>query len=152
MINNLFEKDISQKMIDRINKLSVTSQPVWGKMEVSQMLAHLNVQYEIVYESENFPKPNFLMKFILKTFIKPKVVGPKPFPKNTKTAPYFIITSKKDFDKEKERLIKYIVITQANGVDVLLTRETKSFGKLSVEEWNTLFYKHLDHHLTQFGV
>jgi len=64
----------------------------------------------------------------------------------------FVISSQKDFENEKERLVNYIKRIQADGVEVLLPRDTKSFGKLTTEEWNTLFYKHLDHHLVQFTV
>ena len=151
-MKNLFDKYESKEVIERINKLTVASQPSWGEMDVAQMLAHLNVQYEVVYENEKFPSPNFIAKFFLKTFVKNKVVGPKPFAKNGRTAPYFLITSEKDFNTEKDRLAKYIAITQANGIEMLLDRKTKSFGKLTAEEWNTLFSKHIDHHLTQFGV
>jgi hypothetical protein len=31
-------------------------------------------------------------------------------------------------------------------------KESLSFGKLTASQWNTMFYKHLNHHLTQFGV
>ncbi|MCJ8164098.1 hypothetical protein MKJ04_04535 [Pontibacter sp. E15-1] len=31
-------------------------------------------------------------------------------------------------------------------------QESHSFGRLSSQEWNNMFYKHLDHHLSQFGV
>ncbi len=151
-MKNIFKKEITDQVIGRINNLTPETKSVWGKMNVAQMLAHLNVQYEVVYENEKFPKPNAFVRFMLKTFVKNKVVGPKPFPKNGRTAPYFVIADKREFEKEKERLINYINTTQKNGVEVLLPRDTKSFGKLTAVEWNNLFYKHLDHHLTQFGI
>lgn len=55
-------------------------------MTSSQMLAHLNVQYEMVY-SDKHPKPNAFVKFMLKTFIKKSVCGIKPYAKNGRTAP-----------------------------------------------------------------
>jgi hypothetical protein len=121
-------------------------------MDVAQMLAHINVQYEIVYENEKFPKPNAFARFMLKTFIKNSVVGSKPFPKNGRTSPYFVITDPKEFEKEKKRLVAYILKTQELGVSHFLPRDTKSFGKLTAEQWNNLFYKHIDHHLSQFNV
>ena len=57
--------------------LTPDSQPLWGKMSVSQMLAHCNVAYEMVY-TDHYPKPKGLQKFILKRFAKNRVVGPKP--------------------------------------------------------------------------
>ena len=57
---NIFSKEVSNTVIERINNLTVNSQPKWGKMNVAQMLAHCNVIYEMVYEDKH-PKPNFLM-------------------------------------------------------------------------------------------
>jgi hypothetical protein len=151
-MKNIFEKDVSNEVVGRINKLTPSTKAVWGKMSVSQMLAHCNVQYEIIYENQRFPKPNPFVRFLLKTFVKNKVVGPKPFPKNGRTSPYFIIDGDKDFEAEKSRLTDYIQKTQVLGVEHLLHRDTKSFGKLTKEQWSALFYKHLDHHLAQFDV
>lgn len=151
-MKNIFEKEVTDEVVARINELTTNTEPKWGKMSVSQMLAHCNIQYEVVYENDRFPKPNAFVRFLLKTFVKNKVVGPKPFPKNGRTVPYFLVNDVKNFDSEKERLVDYIHKTQALGIDHLINRETKSFGKLTTDQWSTLFYKHLDHHLTQFGV
>lgn len=105
----------------------------------------------MVYEQERHPKPNFLMKFLLKTFVKGMVVGEKPFKKNGQTAPQFIIKDERAFETEKKRLIDYIQKTQELGRDYFDGKESVSFGKLTSQEWNNMFYKHLDHHLSQFG-
>lgn len=148
---NIFSKEISEQVIDRINCLNVTSQGNWGRMNVAQMLAHCNVTYEMMYEN-NHPKPNAFLKFILKMLVKNKVVTETPYPKNGKTAPAFIITDSKDFEKEKIRLINYITKTQELGESHFDNKESHSFGTLSKSEWNNMFYKHLNHHLNQFGV
>ena len=150
-MKNIFQKTISDEVISRINSLSPKTTPEWGKMNVAQMLAHCCVTYEMLYEDMH-PKPNFFMKLMLKAFVKKAVVGPKPYPRNSRTAPAFLITDERDFEKEKARLIGYIERTQQLGEEYFDGKESHSFGKLSKEEWNTMFYKHLDHHLTQFGV
>lgn len=152
MIKNIFKKEVSEEVINRINNLKPEQKPLWGKMNAAQMLAHLNIQYQALYENQKFKKPNFLMRFIMKTFLKPIVTGDKPYKKNGKTAPYFLVTSDKDFEAEKSILIKNIQKTQKNGVEVLLPRDTKSFGKMTTKQWNNMLYKHVDHHLQQFGV
>ncbi|MGI9541818.1 MAG: DUF1569 domain-containing protein, partial [Cyclobacteriaceae bacterium] len=118
---------------------------------VGQMLAHNNVAYEMAYEDKH-PKPNAFMKFILKLMVKQSVVGEKPYKKNIRTAPQFLMTEEKDFEREKQRLIAYITKTQELGETYFDGKESHSFGSLSKIEWNNLFSKHLDHHLTQFGV
>ncbi|WP_375240975.1 DUF1569 domain-containing protein [Polaribacter sp.] len=150
-MKNIFEKEVSNQVIARIDKLTTSSQPHWGKMSVSQMLAHCNVTYEMLY-TDKHPKPNAFMKFMLKLFVKNAVVSAKPYSKNGKTAPQFIIVEEKDFELEKTRLINYINQTQELGAKHFEGKESHSFGALTSQEWNNSFYKHLDHHLTQFGV
>ena len=49
------------------------------------------------------------------------------------------------------RLIDYINRTQQLGENHFDGKESHSFGPLTKTEWNNMFYKHLDHHLAQFG-
>jgi len=150
-MKTVFSQTDSAELINRINQLTTASQAVWGTMSVSQMLAHCNVTYEMVYENIH-PKPSGFMKLILKFFVKKFVVSETPYKQSLKTAPAFIISSEKDFAKEKDRLINYIKKTQELGETFFDGKESHSFGKLNKTEWNNMFYKHLDHHLHQFAV
>lgn len=150
-MQNLFNPADVQSAISRIEKLKPTSTPLWGKMNVSQMLAHCNVAYEFVYDDKH-PKPGAIKKFFLKLFVKDIVVGPKPYKKNNPTAPEFKIVDERDFEVEQQRLKAYINRTLELGESHFHNLENRSFGKLSAQEWNVLFAKHLDHHLQQFGV
>lgn len=150
-MNNMFTKEVTDEIIARIEKLNSDSQPNWGKMSVAQMLAHCCVSYEMVY-TDKHPKPNVFTRFILKLFVKNVVVSEKPYSKNGRTAPQFLISDKKEFNAEKTRLVDYINKTQKLGEKEFEGKESNSFGNLTSKEWNNLFYKHLDHHLRQFGV
>ncbi|MDN5396038.1 MAG: hypothetical protein L0G05_05895, partial [Chryseobacterium sp.] len=66
--------------------------------------------------------------------------------------PQFLITGRKNFDDEKKRLIGFIQKTQQLGPEAFDDKESFSFGKLKSTEWNNMFAKHLNHHLSQFGV
>ncbi|KMQ70949.1 DUF1569 domain-containing protein [Chryseobacterium koreense] len=151
-MQDIFNAKEAQNYIDRINKLTPESQRKWGKMTVDQMLAHCNVTYEMVYEPQKHRAPGGIAKFILKSFVKPKVVGEKSYPQNSPTAPQFIIKENKDFDSEKKRLIGFIQKTQQLGREAFDGKESFSFGRLKAQEWNNMFAKHLNHHLSQFGV
>lgn len=139
------------QILNRINRLTPETPAKWGKMNVAQMLAHCNVSYEMIYEKIH-PKPNPILKLFLKLVIKGKVVSDKPYPQNSPTAPAFIISDQKQFEKERTRLVNYINQTLDNGPAFFDGRESHSFGKLNTAEWNNMLYKHLDHHLSQFGV
>lgn len=148
---NIFTKAVADSIIERINKLNPASQANWGKMNVSQMLAHCNVTYEMAFENKH-PKPNFFLRFILKSFVKDMVTNETPYKQNSQTAPAFIIGDVRNFEFEKSRLIQYITKTVEVGESYFEGKESNSFGALSTKEWNNMFYKHLDHHLKQFGV
>ncbi len=149
---NIFTAEESQNLIDRINKLSPKSQPQWGKMNVAQMLKHCNVPYEMVYKPSNFRKPGGLAKMMIKLFAKKTVVGIKPYAKNGRTAPDFIVPAEQDFDKQKNDIVNHIWQVQKDGASIFDGKESHALGNLTANEWNTMFYKHLNHHLEQFGV
>ncbi|MET3537457.1 DUF1569 domain-containing protein [Chryseobacterium limigenitum] len=151
-MENVFDAKDAQNYIDRINKLIEDTHGLWGKMTVDQMLAHCCITYEMVYEPEKHKKPGSIAKFILKRFVKPKVVGEKAYPRDSPTSPQFLITGRKNFGEEKKRLIGYIQKTQQLGASAFDGKESFSFGKLNSDEWNNMFAKHLNHHLSQFGV
>ncbi|MRH98914.1 DUF1569 domain-containing protein [Kriegella sp. EG-1] len=148
---NLFDEKETQETIERINNLTPETKSLWGKMSVAQMLAHCNVAYEIVYTNKH-PKPNAFARLLVKIFVKSIVVGNKPYKKNSPTSPIFKMTTEKDFEIEKKRLIDHLIKTKDLGPNHFNGLENPAFGKLSHEQWNTLFSKHLEHHLTQFGV
>lgn len=148
---NVFEKPAVEQLLKRIDELTPQSQRLWGKMGVAEMLAHLNVSYELVYDNIH-PKPNFLMGWVMKTFVKKHIVNEVPYQANIATAPYFIIKDTRDFETEKNRLKNYILRTQELGEIHFAGKESHAFGVLTATEWNNLFYKHLDHHLRQFDV
>jgi Protein of unknown function (DUF1569) len=146
-VKNLFEPAVKQEIIDRINKLTVQSQRQWGKMDVAQMLAHLQPAIRIAYGTHQ-PKGNFLFKLILPLF-KSKLWDEKPYKKSLPTATTFVMTgTKKDFEKEKEALIELINQFSQSAI----SERHPIFGKLTKENWSKATWKHIDHHLQQFGV
>lgn len=148
---NIFTPEVSNQVIGRINQLTANTTAKWGTMSVAQMLAHCNVTYEMVYENIH-KKPNAFVKLILKLLVKKAVVTEAGYKQNGQTAPQFIIKDEKNFEEEKQRLINYITKTQQLGEAHFDGKESHSFGALNKTEWNNMFYKHLNHHLGQFGV
>ena len=149
-MKNVFDPAVTAELIHRIEKLSPESPALWGKMSVDQMLAHCCVAYEMAF-TDKHPSANPLMRFLLKAFVKPGVVNEVPYKKNLPTAPAFRIKNKKNFAEEKGRLIAFLEQTLAAGEAGFEGKASPSFGQMSAKEWNNLLYKHLDHHLTQFG-
>jgi len=150
---NLFNASECNKAVARINNLTIETQPQWGKMNVAQMLAHCAVPYAYEFESEKYGEPaTGFKRFMMRALLKSTIAGKRPYKKNSRTAPDFLITDEREFETEKARLIGYIGKVQNLGAEHFHGKITQSIGPLSSKEWNVMFAKHLDHHLTQFGV
>lgn len=149
-MENLFTPEGNQNMIDRINQLQPTTPSQWGKMTVDQMMSHCIAPLDIVFGDLHL-KMNPIIAFFGRTFIRKQVLSDTPFKKEGPTAPVFIRTEHYDFEKTKAELIaKVEKFTQ--GLQVIKTNKHPLFGTMTSEEWNKIQWKHLDHHLRQFGV
>jgi hypothetical protein len=150
-MKDIFDPNVANEVISRIEKLTPATQAQWGKMNVGQMLAHCNVTYDMIY-TDKYPKATGFKKFILKALVKGIVVNEKTYKKSSQTAPAFLITDERDFAAEKSKLLAYITRMSTDGRSSFEGKESNSFGELNAQEWNNMCYKHIDHHLTQFGV
>ena len=149
-MKNLFEQTTVQEVNQRLDKLTPSSQRQWGKMNVGQMLAHCSAALEVAVGDKN-PSRIFIGR-IIGSFLKPMFSNEKPFGKNSPTDKSFIITDERDFNKEKLRLKGLVERFNKGGAEKVTTNPHSFFGKLKPNEWATGMYKHLDHHLRQFGV
>lgn len=149
-MNNLFNPADVANILARIEKLTPNSQRQWGKMNVSQMLAHCSVSLETAM-GRNFPKRVF-MGWILGRFMKPGIVSEKPMPKNSPTDKSYIITDSRDFEKEKAKVIELIKTFAEGGPAKCTTHPQAFFGKMTPQEYAIMQWKHFDHHFRQFGV
>ena len=147
IVKDLFDNAVKQEIIDRINKLTPATQRQWGKMDVAQMLAHCQMPLGVATGKHRL-KGSFFLKLIGPLF-KSLLYNDKPFKKNLGTDKSFKMTSPKDFEKEKAGLIEMINTFSA---DTMTEEPHPIFGKMTKEEWSKGTWKHLDHHLQQFGV
>jgi hypothetical protein len=146
-VKNLFEPAEKQNIINRINKLTPDSKALWGKMSVGQMLAHCQMPIGVAEGTHQLSR-SFIGR-IFGPLAKKMLYNDKPFKHHLPTDRTFIIKETKDFEKEKKQLVEMIHhFTETNMVDT----PHPFFGRLTKEQWSKGTWKHLDHHLQQFGV
>lgn len=149
-MKNLFNPMHTAEILKRIDQLSPNTQPQWGKMNVAQMLAHCSAFQDIAL-GNSFPARG-LLGILVGRFAKPIMYNDKTLPHNMSTISTILIADDRDFEIEKEQLKEKIILFQNNGPEKCTTHPHPFFGKLTSEQWGKGIYKHLDHHLTQFGV
>jgi hypothetical protein len=149
-MQNLFQHEAVDDVISRIDTLQPTTQHLWGKMDVAQMMAHCSAALDMA--SGRIVLPRLFIGRILGPFVRPVFTNDKPFSKNSPTDKNFVIADQRDFAKEQEQL-KVRIRHFHQGGEAQCTKHPHSFfGPLTPQEWATGMYKHLDHHLRQFGV
>jgi len=149
-MKNLFQPDAAGEVISRIEKLQPATQHSWGEMDVAQMMAHCSATLDMA--SGRVVVPRMLIGRILGTFVRHVFTNEKPFSKNGPTNKKFVIADKRDFAREQEQL-KTRVQQFHTGGEAQCTKHPHPFlGPMTPLEWATGMYKHLDHHLRQFGV
>ncbi len=121
---------------------------LWGKMNVSQMLAHCQVIIQVAL-GEMKLKRN-LLGFLFGAIAKKQIMK-KPLKQSVPTFSEAKIADTRNFDTEKQKLIELIKRFSA-GPGVISKDPHPFFGPMTIDEWDTLQVKHLDHHFRQFGV
>ncbi len=146
---SLFESNDHAEILRRIQALSPESQALWGKMQVAQMLAHCQAPLRVA--TGELPLKRALVGILFGRLAKKKLAGPQPFGRGMPTAPEFRVRDARDFAREREQLLELVRQFGRNGPAGLTKLPHPFFGPMTVEEWDTLQWKHLDHHLRQFG-
>jgi len=95
-----------------------------------------------------FLKRNFFLSLIGPLF-KKQLFNEQHFKHSLPTDKSFIITNPQEFEKEKQNLIDMVNSFSESSMS---GEAHPFFGKLTKEEWSKGTWKHLDHHLQQFGV
>ena len=148
-MNNLYEAADRQKILERLGRLREGATRQWGKMDPAQMCAHCVAALEV--GAGDVVKQHSFIGKVLGRFVKGSLLGEKPFSKNSPTDPSFVVTDPRDFARERARLVEIVRRFGEEGASAADGRMHSFFGRLKGDEWGVLMYKHLDHHLRQFG-
>ena len=148
----MFQAETVNEVQGRLAQLQPESERQWGKMTAAQMLAHCALAMEWAVGDKEAPPASLPLRVIGRA-VKPFALkDDAPMKRNSPTMKELIFTDARDFHMEQERLRGLIDRFAAGGPAGCTTQPHSFFGPLKPEEWAVMMYKHLDHHLRQFGV
>jgi hypothetical protein len=148
-MQNLFNESDRQLLLQRLQQLSITSHRQWGVLSVEEMVWHLRMQLEFALGKQKrelvlnsylrFPPLRWLALYLV------------PWPKGSATAPQMNVKKVNPtvggLDQEREALLRCL--------DEVLAAPSLNphplFGIMNKPLWGRLIWKHIDHHLRQFG-
>jgi len=149
-MKSIYDKVVYEELISRIQKIQPDTKPVWGKMNASQMFEHCARAFD--FATGRTKEPRMILGYLLGSFIKASYYNDKPWSRNTPTAKTFLVTNQPEFEAARKRLLDLMKEFHEGGPAKATTHPSPFFGHLTPEQHGLGQYKHLDHHLTQFGV
>ena len=148
-VKNLFERETIDEVITRIDTLQTATQRQWGKMDVAQMMAHCSAVLDMASGRINTPRA--MIGRLLGPFVKSIYTNEKPFSRGSPTDPKLVVSDQRDFLREQEQLKLKVRQFHEDGEAQCTRHPHPFFGALPPQDWARGMYKHLDHHLRQFG-
>lgn len=148
MAHTIWNAADRQAILNRFGRLSSEARPKWGSLDAPRMVTHVTDSIRASLgelKLTPFPGPlqywpiNVLVMFYL------------PWPKSTPTAPELLERKPVSWATELEALTSSVNQFAARDVNGTWTPHV-AFGALTGAQWGRLNYRHLDHHLGQFGV
>ena len=148
-MQTIFESATRDELLRRVDSIQPGAQRQWGKMSAAQMLEHTARALEVATGRK--PSTQAFVGKAISWIFKKDFLGEKPFGKNSPTGPEFIVHDEPDLDAARERVKTLIRELSAAGEKACDGRVHGFFGPLTGAEWGVSQYKHVDHHLRQFG-
>jgi len=147
MKKSLSDAAVRQELLDRLDRLSPESGRVWGTMTAHQMLAHLS-DWMLMAKGELETAP---IKGVLRyPPLKQLAMYWLPFPRNVSTAPELKVRKPSAWSAERAAVREHV--QSFENLDLKRWPEHPVFGKMSAKAWCVFGYRHMDHHLRQFGI
>jgi len=148
---NILDRTTAEKMVQRVQRLTPDTQPLWGSMAVTEMLLHCNkIQEQLLIPATSAWKKTSLKQYILRCLVL--YIMPN-FPKNAR-APKQVQTKglidSEAFYDQQQRFIENVLRFPAHTSPI--EHRHPYFGNLNTRQWGIACWKHNDHHLRQFGV
>jgi hypothetical protein len=149
-MKTIFDDADRASLLQRLGALHADTPRLWGKMNAAQMVTHCARALET--GTGDRPMKQKLIGKILMPFIRKSILGEKPFSRNGPTDPSFVVADEREFSTERQKLIDLIDKFVQRGSDAAGQETHAFFGTMTGQEWGELTYKHIDHHLQQFGL
>jgi hypothetical protein len=144
---SLRDAAVRKELVQRLQKLTPATKPKWGKLDAAHVLSHLGDTLAMSLGDISTVSMN--RKAFHHFPLKHLFLYVLPFPKSVPTSPELLSSSPQEFESDRQRVIEFMnrlaAVTSGSGP------EHPFFGPLTNEEWNALQWKHIDHHMKQFG-
>jgi hypothetical protein len=141
-VKSLEQESTRKELLARVDSINDDSKPLWGRFTSRAMLDHLSRACEMATGERDVAPKKLPTRFFP---LKQLFIYVLPFPKGLPTSPELLNDSPEPLDKSKTTLRRIITTFDPKPC------HHPAFGMMSPHAWSVLVYRHMDHHLRQFG-
>jgi hypothetical protein len=147
-MKSVFNPAVHRELQDRVQRLNPQQRPQWGTMSAVQMVVHLTDSLRMASGELDVAPKKVAIRF---SPLKQLALYVLPIPKGLPTSPELIARKPADWTAEIADLREQLNGLVERGAEALAPSHP-AFGTLTARQWGVLVYRHMDHHLRQFGV
>lgn len=149
-MQSLRDPEQNLALVARLRSLRPDSPRQWGRMSPAQACAHCQVGLQVALGDRTLKR--MFMGRLFGGRAKRAITAPKPFGKNLPTDANMRVRDERDLETERDTLIGLVQRFGFAAPEEMDGRVHSFFGPLTAAEWDTLMWRHIDHHARQFGV
>lgn len=149
-MKHFFDPSVTGELRQRLAAIRSDSDRQWGSMNAAQALAHCSVAMQMVTGELRLPRA--FVGYLFGGLVKRMVTSDdRALARNTPTARELKVADTPEFEAVRARLLAQVNALAAQGPSACTSHPHPFFGRMTPDQWSVLTYKHLDHHLRQFG-
>ena len=147
-MKTMWDPPRQQEIRERVARLSPQSRGAWGKLSAPAMVCHLADSLKMALGDIPVAPKHVPIRY---PPLKQLIIYVAPFPKSAPTAPELLARPPATWQADVAELQALVDRFVARGRESSSWPEHPAFGRLSRRAWGVLTYRHMDHHLRQFG-
>ena len=146
-MKSIWQDESRQQLTDRVGRLVSDRRAEWGTFTAPKMICHLADSLKMAMGDLKVASKRLPIRY---PPLKQLIIYVAPFPKGAPTAPELLARKPKAYADDLADV--QALLARAGSARTTGTwPEHPAFGALSKRAWGVLIYRHMDHHLRQFG-
>ena len=146
-MKSIWQEESRRELNARVAALAWDRPAAWGKFTAPKMVCHLADSLKMAMGDLKVARKNLPVRY---PPLKQLVIYWAPFPKGAPTAPELLAREPREWSRDIGD-VQELLERAASARTTDTWPEHPAFGKLSTRAWGVLIYRHMDHHLKQFG-
>jgi hypothetical protein len=146
-MKSIWQDDDRQELNDRVAHVAWDRRAEWGKFTAPKMICHLADSLKMAMGDLPVASKRLPIRY---PPLKQLIIYVAPFPKSAPTAPELLAREPREFSSDVTD-VQSLLARAGSARTTDSWPEHPAFGKLSKKAWGVLIYRHMDHHLKQFG-